>query len=449
MSDNDFFATIERELSAAATRGAHIPWHRRLALKALGRKPGRGVARPLIVALAVLLSFAGVALATRVLIGAPVPREYPHMGGAVLRKGTRLLSLRVPDPSGGPPWGMRVIFTTAHPPKKGEEGVLQPSGLPHWGCVQIGRVVDGRLGALGRDGAFHNDGLFHELPIEPGGCGSLDRKGMAGLGVGSVEPASAYQGLEGCVSEEEKRGQLLVLPTIERELAVARMEGDGQGVRGALDGLAQSRRMVPRIEAEMTCPAADLRVISFGIAGAGVRGVDVRGQWKKIHVSPRDGGAYLVVRRVRPGERVPPVVGFPQAARKAQQPAPPTALSRAAERDPATPNPVTVTPERGGRNTTFKLTFHALLNGGGYSYAIETDGSRRCEREAERATGGDGVAIGRIPIVRGQLVSKTITSRLQGLCPGSYRVYVAYSNLRADTLPNYPFATARFTVRPR
>src|SRR6202043_2299227 len=43
-----------------------------------------------------------------------------------------LLPMRVPDPEGGPPWGMRVIRTT--------RGLL---------CLQAGRVVDGQLGALG------------------------------------------------------------------------------------------------------------------------------------------------------------------------------------------------------------------------------------------------------------------------------------------------------------
>ena len=46
--------------------------------------------------------------------------------------------------------------------------------------MQVGRVVDGRLGILGQDGAFHNDGLFHELPVQPEACGSLDHSPGAG-----------------------------------------------------------------------------------------------------------------------------------------------------------------------------------------------------------------------------------------------------------------------------
>ena len=68
------------------------------------------------------------------------------------------------DPTGGPPWGLRVLRTTR--------------GL---GCVQIGRVVGGRLGVLGQDGALANDGRFHPLPAavseSPVDCGSLDARG--------------------------------------------------------------------------------------------------------------------------------------------------------------------------------------------------------------------------------------------------------------------------------
>lgn len=59
----------------------------------------------------------------------------------------RLLSLRVPDPAGGPPWGMRVMRTTG-----GDE------------CMQVGRVHDGRLGVLGQDGIFRDDHRFHPMP---------------------------------------------------------------------------------------------------------------------------------------------------------------------------------------------------------------------------------------------------------------------------------------------
>jgi hypothetical protein len=66
------------------------------------------------------------------------------------------LAISVPDPSGGLPWGMRIVRTT--------RGLV---------CLQIGRLLDGRLGVIGEDGEFNDDGLFHELPasvLSPGTC---------------------------------------------------------------------------------------------------------------------------------------------------------------------------------------------------------------------------------------------------------------------------------------
>jgi hypothetical protein len=74
-------------------------------------------------------------------VGVPVQGAHSPHGSA------RLLGISVPDPAGGLPWGMRIVRTTR--------------GLQ---CVQIGRLLGGRLGVLGQDGLFDDDGLFHELP---------------------------------------------------------------------------------------------------------------------------------------------------------------------------------------------------------------------------------------------------------------------------------------------
>jgi hypothetical protein len=104
-----------------------------------------------------------------------------------------------------------------------------------------------------------------------------------------------------------------------------------------------------------------------------------------------------------------------------------------------------VTPRSGGPHTVFALTFRTLVNGGGYSYDIQAEGAPTCQHAAERASGGDGVAIGGTPIVRGQTITKTFKPPPGGLCPGRYRVYVAYEDPESQ-LQNYPFATARFDV---
>lgn len=115
-----------------------------------------------VMALALVLTGGAIAVAaTGLLSGNPVPevggKPTPDVGNGVPAPGgSHLLSLRVADPEGGPPWGMRVVHTT-----RGST------------CVQMGRVQDGRLGQLGIDGAYRDDGRFHPLspdilPIDDG-----------------------------------------------------------------------------------------------------------------------------------------------------------------------------------------------------------------------------------------------------------------------------------------
>jgi hypothetical protein len=111
----------------------------------------------------ILLGLAAAALAAAgvILTGSPVKPARPPVAtaGVGIPKvgGSRLLALRIPDPAGGPPWGMRVVHTTRREV-----------------CVQVGRIVGGRLGQLGSDGAFGDDGRFHPLPADvlPGGAGA-------------------------------------------------------------------------------------------------------------------------------------------------------------------------------------------------------------------------------------------------------------------------------------
>lgn len=108
------------------------------------------------------LAFAAVVLASTTIalaasgvipIGSPVPASHHLQASAGLglpEPGrSRLLPLRVSDPEGGLPWGMRIIRTS-------REEV----------CLQIGRVEDGKLGVLGVNGAFKDDGEFHPLPLD-------------------------------------------------------------------------------------------------------------------------------------------------------------------------------------------------------------------------------------------------------------------------------------------
>ena len=110
--------------------------------------------RVALVVLALVLATAAIALAaTGVITGSPVGTARAPVAtageGIPVAGGARLLPLRVADPAGGLPWGMRIIHTT--------RGLI---------CVQIGRVNGDQLGQLGVDGAFHDDGRFHPLPAD-------------------------------------------------------------------------------------------------------------------------------------------------------------------------------------------------------------------------------------------------------------------------------------------
>jgi hypothetical protein len=104
-----------------------------------------------VAAAAVLVTGAVAAGAALLPLGSPVrgpdradvpPRLAPAPGSAVLTP------IRVADPYGGDPWGLRVARSAG-------------GGT----CVAAGRVRDGRLGRIGADGQFH------ELPmVGTGSC---------------------------------------------------------------------------------------------------------------------------------------------------------------------------------------------------------------------------------------------------------------------------------------
>jgi hypothetical protein len=118
----------------------------------------------------------------------------PDVGWGVVVPGTdRVLGVQVPDPDGGPPWGLRIVSTTR--------------GL---GCLQFGRLVDGRIGALGRDGAFKNDGRFHPFAADallgPADCASLDANGRLFTNVVAGNVAASASLLGGCHPRKFTRG---------------------------------------------------------------------------------------------------------------------------------------------------------------------------------------------------------------------------------------------------
>jgi hypothetical protein len=139
----------------------------------------------------------------------------------------------------------------------------------HFGCVQIGRVVDGKLGVLGRDGAFANDGKFHERGagiIQQTDCQLAD-------GAGHLFIAMSYIGLPDS---------------------------------------ADATSCVPRPEPSLRradCSRASLRNIYYGLLGPAAKAVTYigpRGALVREPVTAPD-GAYLVVVRTNPHR---PNVGY-------------------------------------------------------------------------------------------------------------------------------------------
>ena len=202
-----------------------------------------------LVAVLVFAAAAGAVAASGILSGAPVPgfklRSTVDYGVPV-SSSVRLLNVSVADPTGGPPWGLRAVRTTR--------------GL---GCLQYGRLVDGRLGVLGQDSTFHDDGRFHPLPpnfFQPTGCSVLDANGRSYFAaqVDGV-PASGY---DACTPV-----------------------GSGRAPH-----------------APAYCPAKDARALYYGALGPDARSITyiVEGVVRTVATVGMD-GTYLIVTRATPG----------------------------------------------------------------------------------------------------------------------------------------------------
>lgn len=261
----DFIDHVERELRAAVRRHDHLPWYVRWRMRH---------SRALVVVLAGLI-VAGPALAavgllrTGSSVGPVVPPTPTALDGVAIPASIRLLSLRVADPGGGIPWGMRLIRTT--------RGVL---------CVQVGRVAFGTVGALGRDDAFANDGRFH--PFSPNyeqgpSCVTPDAHGngfvnVAEYGVPASGLLAAATG-SGCRARQAPPRQLPA--ALRRAIELRRRR-------------AGAARAQPRL-----CPSADVRQIDYGLLGPDAVSITYQASNGRLVTTPTSGqdGAYLVVVR--------------------------------------------------------------------------------------------------------------------------------------------------------
>jgi len=195
----DSVAALRQELLAAAARLATGPAEDRGASSIdppprSSRLRRRWRSRPLALVVVLCLGGATGALAAAGVFrtGAPVGSSLPPATpsgtplaltatGVAIPGSVRVLPLRVGDPAGGPPWGLRIERTT--------RGLI---------CVQPGRIVNGKIGAIGIDRAFHNDGRFHPFSNNyqsESGCAIADAHGHAFVAARvDQEPASAIEG---------------------------------------------------------------------------------------------------------------------------------------------------------------------------------------------------------------------------------------------------------------
>jgi hypothetical protein len=243
--------TVRSQLCEAAEHVAREPRLRPLARPLHRRREGWG-RTPLIAIAAVLMLVGGAFGAGLIELGKP-SRTTPVFSnpraelGALTPGTVRLLPVSTPDPAGGPAWGLRVLSTT--------RGV---------GCIQVGRLVGGRLGALGRDGAFNDDGRFHELPVNgifnQFACAALDGKGRIfnNIAAGDQPASATWFDAGGCVPA-----------------------GTYQLKGGPLNKI---------------CPKADLRNVYYGLLGPEAKSLTYVLDGRS-HTIPTSGaaGAYLIV----------------------------------------------------------------------------------------------------------------------------------------------------------
>jgi len=229
--ERELLQAAQRQITATAAATAARPRPRRR------RTLGLGVVVASLVA-------AGAAWAATSLTstGSPVPYRHgtPQPGrdlGTPVPGTVRLLTTTVPDPAGGPAWGLRTFATSRG-----------------YTCLQVGRVIDGRIGVLGADHVFHE--LRPGVVVDPNQCIADDGGGHAFLAV-HLGQLSASADLLHCT------------------IAHGCPKGD------------------------------DGRTVDFGLLGPRAKAITYR-DGKAIHTVPTLGpdAAYLVVQRHRAGHRL-------------------------------------------------------------------------------------------------------------------------------------------------
>jgi hypothetical protein len=250
------------------------------------------------------LSVTTVALAATGVLSLGGPARFgasvqPHAGSGVAVPGSvRLLAVRTADPDGGPRWGMRTTRTT--------RGAV---------CLTVGRVLDGRLGALGIDGAFGDDDLLHPFTaglFDAQLCAVPDADGHAFLSQAATGYPAAATGFY--------------------------LVAHAGGCRASLQGLRGD------------CASSRLRDLYYGLLGPDAVSISYRTPSGAVRSEPTTGpdGAYLLVLPYRHGPKggtisgeltgmTGPIVKFGLRGGRVCRPAPTVNCGAIGERAPGAP----------------------------------------------------------------------------------------------------------------
>ena len=219
------------------------------------------LAKTIALVLAVIMAAASVSLAAEVLstrsisviprVGIDAIRVADAHAGAIhpsVPVGTVRVAANAPDPGGGLPWGLRLI-----------------QKRPLAACLEIGRVRDDRIGALGQDGSYGNDGRFHPIPVTQNfPCDRTDAS-----------------------------GNLFVDVFEQKVVASATFGGHGPGcIASPPPARGLRHRPLPRVA---TCPPRDLRNIAYGVLGPDAVSITYTNGGRQRTVPTGPDGAYIVV----------------------------------------------------------------------------------------------------------------------------------------------------------
>ena len=272
--------------------------------------------RVLAAGLAALVLSGAVAYGATTLIGVGSPA--PNPPALLTPSNIKLLGLRVADPGGGPPWGIRLALS--QPPHTSTPDV----------AIQIGRVDDGRLGFVGQDNAFHDDHLFHAAgpnsalitPANYSVKGTPQKPDLQSVYHFALTLPAVASAVQGCSTirvplespfPDSKQTYRSDERFLEWRLAELRANGAAAQRYARASGMSASalRLMISetlkreREDASgfvsertfATCPRKDLRTIVFGFSGPSSTSVAISGLGVHESESLRsdDDGFYLFV----------------------------------------------------------------------------------------------------------------------------------------------------------